>query len=78
LQSLINRVARSRTWRSLAKAVVPSHVRERIRSANLRRPAMPADVRQRLVELYQHEIPRLETIIGRDLRHWITAAEEHS
>ncbi len=45
-------------------------LRHRIEDANRYRPLMPADVQQRLLELYYHEIEALERLLGWDLTDW--------
>jgi len=59
-------------WLSAAvRAVVPLSMRHAIRQANLSKPVMPADARDRLVRLYADEIDQLGDMLGRDLSHWL-------
>lgn len=71
----LDRLGRSRLAVG-ARRVLPSaawtRVRTTVRRANSVRPALPDDVRARLVALYRDDIARTEEIIGRDLSAWRT------
>jgi hypothetical protein len=57
----------------LVRPMVPTTLRARIDrrlQRSLARPAMPAEARRRLVELYRDDVARLEGLIARDLHTW--------
>ncbi len=61
--------------KSLLKPLMPFRMRRRIvrslMNANVSRPRLPAEVRERLVAVYREDILRLQDLIGRDLSHWL-------
>ena len=61
--------------RWLSRRVVPEiwrgNVASWIRQRNLRRSAMPAEVRAGLVELFRDEVLQLQDLIHRDLSSWL-------
>jgi len=63
--------------RRASRAIIPERVREQIltllKNANLSKPDMPPVLRAELSALYADEIHRLETLVDRDLSHWITS-----
>ena len=42
-----------------------------VRNQNLVKQKLPEDVRRKVISLYQDDILNLQTIIGRDLSHWM-------
>jgi sulfotransferase family protein len=58
--------------RDAVRRVVPLHVRQRIRSANLAEIDIPAGARERLTELYAPEIERLRVLLNSDGPAWLT------
>jgi len=66
----VNSLRSNPTIKSTVKRVVPQRTRERLRTAMLRRPTVPAATRSRLVERFRPEIIELEQILHRDLSTW--------
>jgi hypothetical protein len=60
--------------RAALKALLPAGARARLRSrlesGNLHKPAMSAEARAQLAEIYAEDIKRLEALLDRDLSHW--------
>jgi hypothetical protein len=58
------------------KQLIPRGLRMRmlngIKQQNLQRPELSAEIRAELIALYQDDISRLQTLIDRDLSHWLT------
>ena len=61
--------------RALARQMISEETRTRFTSSmrrrNLRKTGMESATRQRLNDLYRHDVERLEEMIGRDLSHWL-------
>lgn len=61
--------------KSIFKPFLPKSIRKKINKRlagiNLGKEEMNSETRQMLQCLYREDILRLETVIGRDLRHWI-------
>jgi hypothetical protein len=62
--------------RRLSRYVLPKSVRDRwliiLKNANLQKPLLPTEVRERLIETYRPDILRLQDLIDRDLSDWLT------
>jgi Sulfotransferase family len=63
------------TAKSLLKKVVPDglrrDIRERISGWNTVRPSLDSDLRRELNEMYREDTLALQTLIARDLSHWL-------
>jgi hypothetical protein len=46
----------------------------KLRNANLKKPALPPSLRDELTELFQDDVIALQSMIGRDLSHWLERA----
>ena len=61
--------------RQAARYVVPETVRTQgvklLKNLNLSKPPMEPSVRSDLADLYAEEVQRLETLLDRDLSHWL-------
>ena len=64
--------------RTLAQQAVPFPLRRFVRRNLMRRrkladaPPLPADLRAELVETYRDDIRLLESLLGRELEHWLS------
>lgn len=65
--------------KSWGKRFMPASVRSRLKTKamqglqdrNLAKPPFPPEVRAELIEAYRDDIGKLQTLIGRDLSHWL-------
>lgn len=64
-------------WRTALRRLAPRRLRtaarEALMSKNLRKPALPADLRARLIDIYRSDIQQTQDILGRDLSAWLNA-----
>lgn len=62
--------------RRLSRYVLPESIRDRwltrLKNANLRKPPLSEKVRARLIERYREDVLKLQTLIDRDLSHWLS------
>lgn len=62
--------------RRLSRYVLPESVRDRwltrLKNANLRKPPLSDEVRARLVDTYREDVQTLQSLIDRDLTHWLS------
>ncbi|MCB1249836.1 MAG: sulfotransferase [Acidimicrobiales bacterium] len=70
LAGAMSRARRVEPLRQAVKKLVPFAVRERIRSANLDRPPMPTDARDRLRAAYADDGPALVDLLGDAAPRW--------
>lgn len=71
LHRVMKAVSQTRMLKQCVKSLVPAGLRDKIRNWNLRRPTMPARARDRLRDLFRSDVGELETLLQRDLRHWL-------
>lgn len=75
---LLNRLLYQPAVIRTAKAVLPARAygpAKRLRETNLETPpALPKDLRARLMDLYREDILNLETLVNRDLSAWFDQA----
>jgi hypothetical protein len=68
-------LTRRHPLKEAVKSVIPEQWGHRliaaVQPANLMRPPVKAETRARLVEGYADDIRQLESLIGRDLSHWL-------
>jgi hypothetical protein len=70
--------------KDLMKPLVPVTLRRRVRTAVMRRNIVPdratlrPETRRRLMELYRDDVLQLQTLIGRDLSHWLAQGGRHA
>ena len=61
--------------RRASRYVITEEVRERLlrllKNLNLAKPDLPADVRAELADVFADDIRRLQSLLGRDLSHWL-------
>lgn len=57
--------------KTILKPLFPAHLRQKIQHRNLAKPSLSLEVRQRLLDLYQDDICRCQTLIQRDLSAWL-------
>lgn len=64
-----------RAAKNLFKTFIPSRwsrrIGDRLRSRNLTRPPLSAELRRQLTEVYREDIKELQDMLGRDLSHWL-------
>ena len=53
---------------------VRQQIRSRISKRNLSKPEMSAEAREKLVGVYREDVAKLETLIDRDLSHWLAVS----
>lgn len=64
--------------KSIVKPFIPTSLRRKLRAAVtesetlLHRPEVPADIRARLIEGFSDDILKLQSLIDRDLSHWLS------
>ncbi len=65
-----------RAAKNLFKTFIPARwsrrIGDRLRSNNLTRPPLSAEMRRQLTEVYREDIEELQGMLGRDLSHWLT------
>jgi hypothetical protein len=72
-------LARPNAAKDLLKGLLPAGIRRRIRARLMQRNIQPTDRRMApetrgyLIELYREDILKLESLIGRELSHWLAA-----
>ena len=71
----VNSLRSNSMVKNTVKRVVPQRTRERLRTAMLSRPTVPADTRSDLVERFKPQIIELEQILQRDLSIWSSRGE---
>ena len=73
----VSGIPKNRLWRFAAqnsrwsRRLFPETIRQRIKKTALTRPPFPLEIRQQLVALYRDDILQLQTLIQRDLSHWL-------
>jgi hypothetical protein len=64
-----------RAAKNLLKPLLPAgssrRIGDRLRRSNLTRPALSAEMRRRLIEVYREDILELQEMLGRDLSGWL-------
>jgi hypothetical protein len=73
-----------KNWITLAlKARLPKRIRDpayrfamKLRDGNLNRPAIPAVLRDQLVDFYREDIHMLQKLLNRNLMHWLTQSAD--
>jgi sulfotransferase family protein len=72
---VVDRVARARPVKAIARRLVSDGVwaraKDTVRRKNSVPPDFPADLRRRLVDVYRSDIELTQDIIGRDLSAWL-------
>ena len=72
LNNLINQ---SNPFKLITQIMLPKEIRKRITGSiqnyNLAKPSMPLEARNYLKTIYQSEIEQLQSLIDRDLSHWL-------
>jgi hypothetical protein len=77
-RTMLRLIMRPNALKTLMKPVLPMRLRRTVKAFvttspwSLRRPPMPAELRQDLVEGYREDIHKLQAMIGRDLSRWLT------
>ena len=68
--------------RDLLKAILPKRVRRwarhTLQESNLHKPPLDPALRRRLIEEFRDEILNLQTLIDRDLSHWLEGPKERT
>ncbi len=67
------------SFKEFGKRLLPSSVRgnlkrqlvKTLREKNLEKPPLLPEVRSELLQSYREDITKLQTLIGRDLSHWL-------
>jgi len=70
VSQIMNRLAKNDFVRAIAHRTMSLEARHALRQANLKRPEMPSDCRERLEALYRDEIDLLESLLKRNLTDW--------
>jgi hypothetical protein len=64
-----------RAAKNVFKPLVPTRwsrrIGDRLRRLNVYKPALPGELRWRLIEDYREDIIELQEMLGRDLSHWL-------
>ena len=72
---IIARILRKSAPRRRLYSAVPLALRDRVKARLLTPPPQfPPELRERLTEMYRHDIQRTSDLIGRDLSHWLEQA----
>ncbi len=70
--ALQNLLIKDNPLKTIVKPFIPNGLRKSIRSQNLKqKPALSAEIRQKLIADYREDILNLQTLIQRDLSSWI-------
>lgn len=70
--ALQNLLIKDNPLKTIVKPFIPNSLRKSIRNQNLKKkPALSAEIRQKLVADYREDILKLQALIQKDLSHWL-------
>lgn len=69
---LLHNMLHSKNYlRSVIGPLVPKYYRKQLRKYNLSKPQLPKTIKNELIEIFKEDILNLQSLIERDLSHWI-------